>query len=221
MSLDLFAEPDFLALLRFWENSRRGRDLPSWNGDPARLPRVLLPNVVISERHPEPVYAYVGHECARRWGGDVTGRHLYDEVLTGPLARYIRSLEEDALARRAPIFSAAIYGRDENDLILTGRLFAPFTDELSPTPCYVMGVQIFRGSALKLSALGGQGFAEEVDRQMITATPLVCDRLEKARHWEIAARGFPRREVAEPFAEAARDLAREALVPLPRFTVTC
>jgi hypothetical protein len=218
MPTKFLAQPDFLTLLRFWDDSRAGRDVPEWDGHFSQIPAVLLPNLIISERRPDPVYLYVGAECARRWGREVTGRRMYDEVLTGAHAAYIRSLEEDVIARRAPIFSAAIYGRDQGDLVLTGRLFVPFTEERSTRPCFIMAVQLFRGSDLKLSTLGDRGFAEETERQMIAAAPTLCDRLEKARHFDQAAGGILRRDLAEELAEIARDLSGDALVRLPRFS---
>jgi len=218
MPNQFLANSDFLTLLRFWDDCRIGRDVPEWSGHFSQIPAVLLPNLIISERRPDPVYLYVGDECARRWGGDVTGRLMYDEVLTGAHARYIRSLEDDVIARRAPIFSAAVYGLNEADLVLTGRLFVPFAEEGATKPCFIMALQLFRGSELKLSTLGVDGFAEEIERQMIAAAPMLCQRLERAHHYELASRSILRRELAQELAKIADELSGDALVPLPCFS---
>src|SRR5215472_14455380 len=140
-----FADPDFLELLRFWEASRGGRPLPDWSGDLAVIPRGLLPNLIISDRRAEPVYHYVGQESARRIGSDPTGRPVFAEVLKGAHRRYIQSIGAETLARRAPVLSTAIYQNTES-LIMTGRLYAPFTYRGSSDPLMLLTVQLFKGS---------------------------------------------------------------------------
>src|SRR5258706_9280062 len=142
MSTHFFAAPDFLDLLRFWDASRGDRALPVWHSDLGAVPPTLLPNLTVSDRRGEPTYAYVGAEVGRRWGGDLTGRRIYGgDALTGAHARYIKSLGDDTMARRAPIFSAAIYQPDATDLIMTGRLFVPFTDRDAGEPCFMLTMQ--------------------------------------------------------------------------------
>ena len=70
-----FADPDFLALLEFWETLRAGRALPDWDGDMAAFPRSLLPNLIISDRRGDAVVGYASlnrnrFERATRFVGD-------------------------------------------------------------------------------------------------------------------------------------------------------
>src|SRR3954468_19265983 len=132
-----FADADFLALLRFWETMRGGRALPDWDGDFGVIPRVLLPNLIISDRLAgKATYRYVGATCVRRFGRDPTGERAYGGILRGGHARYLRSLSQQTLARRGPIFSAAVYQPDADlsDMLMTGRLHAPFTLQGSTDP---------------------------------------------------------------------------------------
>jgi hypothetical protein len=215
MATDFFAEPDFLRLLRYWDESRKGRALPEWDGDLFRIPEELLPNLIVSERRPEPRYRYVGAECERRWGGGaMNGRAVYN-VLRGGHGAYVRSLGDEAIARRTPIYSAAIY-RLGDDLIVTGRLFAPFAFDGSEAPQVIMALQLFRGADRKLDRLGAAGFVDETARQMIVAVPALCDRLDEARRLHHFARRPRRDALAEEMASLARDLAGNVLVDLPR-----
>jgi hypothetical protein len=213
---DFFADPDFLALLRFWDERRDGRCLPDWDGDVSRLPAEILQNLVISARRPEPRYLYVGAEFARRWTTQVTGRPVF-EVLRGGHAAYARSLGQEAVVRHAPVFSAAIY-RIADDLIMTGRLFAPFTHKGSEGPQVIMALQVFRGSDRKLEGLGAGGFVDEIDRRMIRAVPELCTRLDQARRLHHLSRRPRPDALAQEMAAIAQDLADEVLVSLPRFT---
>jgi hypothetical protein len=214
MSTHFFAVPDFLELLRFWEASRGRRDVPRWDGDFGAVPRGLLANLTLSDRRGEPVYAYVGAEIQRRWGGNMTGRRIYD-VLTGAHARYIRSLGNDAIARRAPIFSAAIYQPDATRMIMTGRLFVPFADREAPEPCFLMTMQLFAESDAPLRDVGSRGFVHEIRRDMIALVPALCAGLEEARRFYQLSRHTRQRTLAQEVDDVARELTGSALVPLP------
>lgn len=214
------AEPDFLALLRFWDDRRVGDGLPDWNGDLSVIPDDLLPNLIIERRRPEPTYLYVGAECARRWGQDVTGRRIYGDVLHGVYGAYIRSLDEDAARRRAAIFSAAVY-RLADDLLLSGRLFAPFALNGSAEAGAIFGVQVFRGLEVSLAGIDSEGFVDELQRQMIVAVPALCDRLERARRYHAMARRIHQNELARDLDAVAREFTGDALVPLPVFAEAC
>src|SRR5471030_1863717 len=109
LTTHFFAAPDFLELLRFWEASRHGQKLPDWNGDIGTIPQSILPNLIISDRRGEPTYRYVGAECIKRYGSDPTGKRAYVDVLQGAHARYLAALSAETLARRAPVFSTAVY----------------------------------------------------------------------------------------------------------------
>jgi hypothetical protein len=215
MRTDFFGVPDFLVLLRFWDESRGGRKLPEWHGELGRVPADLLPNLVVADaRGGEPVYQYVGPEIVRRWGADPHAKPVY-QVLRGGHARYIRSLGEDVVGRAAPIFSAAIYRLADEALLMTGRLFVPFAEPGGERPGFVMAVQLFRGPDIPLAGLGDAVFADEIDRRLIVAAPALCARLEEARRYHLLARRVPQDQLAREMGAAAHELEGEAFVALP------
>jgi hypothetical protein len=217
MSTHFFTAPDFLGMLGFWEASRGDRALPAWHGDPGAVPAQLLRNMTISDRRGEPTYVYVGEAVVRRWGSDLTGKRIYREALTGAHARYIRSLADDTFERRAPIFSAAIYQPDPDDMMMTGRLFAPLTAPGSDEASFLMTMQLFTESEGRLRDVGPRGFVHEIRRDMIAVVPELCARLEEARRYYQLSRYAGGRGLAADVDRIARELSGSALVPLPRY----
>jgi hypothetical protein len=211
-----FADRDFLELLRFWEASRGGQPLPDWSGDIAVIPRSLLPNLIISDRRAEPVYHYVGEVSARRFGSDPTGQLVFTDVLQGTHRRYIWSIGAEALARRTPVFSTAIY-QDAEDMVVTGRLYAPFTYRGSSAPLMLLTVQLFKGAETTLYEIGRRGTVHEIRRDMIALVPDLLARLEAARRDYQLALHTHRRNLAGDIERIAHELTGSALIPLPCF----
>jgi len=214
MTSHFFAAPDFLELLQFWDGARQGRAMPEWHDDLAAVPPALLPNLVITDR-PDTLYRYVGTEIVRRWGSDPTGRRIYDEVLTGAHRRYIKSLGDETLARRAPIFSAAVYQPDASSVIMTGRLYVPFTYQGSTEPRILFTLQLFKGSEQKLKEVGLHYIVHEIRRDLIAMVPALCVRLAQARRYYQISRHTHQRALAQDIDAIARELTGSALIPLP------
>jgi hypothetical protein len=214
MTSHFFAAPDFLELLQFWDAAREGRAMPEWHDDLTAVPPALLPNLVITDR-PDTLYRYVGSEIVRRWGSDPTGRRIYDEVLTGAHRRYIKSLGDETLTRRAPIFSAAVYQPDASSVIMTGRLYVPFTYQGSTEPRILFTLQLFKGSEQKLKAVGLHYIVHEIRRDMIAMVPALCIRLAQARRYYQLSRHTHQRALAQDIDAIARELTGSALIPLP------
>src|SRR5258708_8267831 len=191
-----FADPTFLEMLQFWDASRGGRALPDWSGDLAVIPRDLLPHLIASDRRGEPTYLYVGAECIRRWGSDPTGRRAYGDVLLGAHARYLQSVSNEALTRRAPVFSAAVYQPDTANMLMTGRLHAPFSYRGSAEPVMMMTLQLFKGSESELRAIGLSGIVHEIRRDLIARVPDLCTPLDDARRDYQISRHTHRRTLA-------------------------
>ena len=213
-----FAAPDFLELLRFWDSLRAGRPMPDWTGDLSVLPRELLPNVVVADRRGEPTYAYVGENVIRRLGSDATGKRIYAEVLRGAHARYLRSLGDDLVARRAPIFSAAVYEPDAASMLMTGRLYVPFAWQGSPDVNWVITLQLFSGSEDQLREVGRSVIVNEIRRDMIAVVPELCGRLDAVRrHYQISRYAQRRSSLAQDIDAVARELTGRALIRLPCF----
>jgi hypothetical protein len=216
MTTHFFAVPDFLELLQFWDGQRRGRPLPEWQDDMSLVPPMLLPNLIVSIR-PDARYVYVGPACVKRWGSDPTGRRIYDEVLSGTHSRYIKALGEETMARRAPIFSAAVYQPDPANVIMTGRLYVPFTYQGSTDPRIILTLQLFKGSEVLLQEIGLHGIVHEIRRDMIAMVPELCARLTNARHVYQISRHTHQRTLAQDIETIAQEATGSILIPLPCF----
>ncbi len=230
-----FAAPDFLTLLRFWDESRTASHLAVWNGDLALVPAELLPNLIVADWPGVPRYRYIGADCVSRFGGDPTGRPI-PETLGGGYGAYIRSLGDEVIARRQPIFSTSVFEVGE-ELMVSGRLFAPFSDapfsdapfsdapfsdapfsDAGDTPPgIILSVQLFSRAAFKLSAVGGSGFVNESRRMLIAGVPELCTRLEEARRYHRLARAVPSRVQSGEWADIVRRLSHSTLVALEPF----
>ena len=215
LTTHFFADPIFLEMLQFWDASRGGRALPDWSGDLAVIPRGLLPHLIVSDRRGEPTYHYVGAECVRRWGSDPTGQRAYGDVLRGAHARYLQSISEEALTRRAPVFSAAVYQPDAANMLMTGRLHSPFTYRGSVEPLMMFTLQLFKGSESELRKIGLGGIVHEIRRDLIARVPDLCTRLEDARRDYQISRHTHRRSLTRAVKRIARELTGSALIPLP------
>jgi hypothetical protein len=79
---NMFAAPDFLQALRFWDRSRSESGLAVWDGAIADISAELLPNLIIADWRGEPTYRYLGRECVQRMGHDAAGRAIFD-ILQG------------------------------------------------------------------------------------------------------------------------------------------
>ncbi|MBI3515224.1 MAG: hypothetical protein HY060_14365 [Proteobacteria bacterium] len=210
MPTHFFADAAFLGLLQFWDESRRGRALPAWNGDIEALPVALRPYLVVADGLPDPRYGFIGAEGVRRWGSDATGLPVSD-VLPPAYGRYIQSLFDEASTRRAPVFSASIFRQgSDDDLIMTGRLFTPFTRPGADEPAVIINVQLFKGSEQPLSRVT---YVHEIRRDLIAIAPALCAKLEEARRYYHAARALGR-SLTDEVESMARSLMGSALVSL-------
>lgn len=215
LTTQFFADPEFLELLRYWDACRGGRALPIWRGDMTAVPRGLLANLVVADLRGEATYAYVGAECMRLWGSDTTGQRLFVDVLKGAHRRYLTSLFDETVTRRAPLYSTAVYQPDTANTIMTGRLLTPFTIGDTAVPNVLLTLQLFRGSELLLRRVGIGGIVDEIRRDMITDVGALCARLEDARGRYQVARHTHRRTLAQDVDTIAHELRGSALISLP------
>jgi hypothetical protein len=215
MLRNFFAAPDFLGLLRFWERSRIGDGIADWNGEPSQIPAPLLPNIVILDELQNPRYRYVGSECARRFGDDTVGRTVA-AVLKGAYREYIRSIIDDTMRRRAPVFSASVL-QVETEIIIAGRLFAPFPSHRAAEPSIIASAHFFTDSRFLLREIGGSGSVLETERLLIAKVPEVCARLEEARRYHHLSGVTPDRALASEWDKIASELGKRALMPLETF----
>src|SRR5207248_11434303 len=105
----------------------------------------LLPNLIVADWLGGLRFRYVGSECVARFGADPTGRPILP-TLGGAYASYIRSLGDDVIARRQPIFSTGVFEVGD-ELMVSGRLFTPFSDGRGAAPGVIVGVQLFSRTA--------------------------------------------------------------------------
>src|SRR5882762_4273631 len=178
MLRNFFASPNFLALLRFWDDARAGRAVPDWTGDLAAVPANLVQRLVIVERREALIYRHVGILNQRQFDRDPTGATVAD-TLSAEYAAYLADLTDSALAGAAPVFSSSILRR--GDLIKrTGRLVAPFTLRGSPAPCLTMSAHLGAGNEFKVTEVVEPGGVLETERVRISGVADVCARLEEA-----------------------------------------
>jgi hypothetical protein len=214
VAADFYSDPEFLALLRFWHNSRGAAALPVWReGTVATLPPFLADKVIVSAVHDgRHRYVHVGADSARRFGANPIGRFV-DETLAGPYRRYILSLIDEAAGRHAPVFSTSVYRIDDRMPVVTGRLFTPFADEASGAPSVNLAVQLFTDSELPLAAFS-KGTVEEITRKLI-AVPDACAKLEQASRLFRLSRGARLGAAADEMVALAREFDETATVALP------
>jgi hypothetical protein len=216
MLRDFFASKNFLALLRFWDEARRGGAVADWNGDPVSIPDHLRQRVVIVEpRGADLVYRYVGISNQRQFGRDPTGATVA-ETLSADYAAYLGDLADAALPAAAPIFSTSILRRDDL-LKRTGRLLAPFSLRGSAAPCLTMSVHLEVGDAFKVTEVVEPGAVFETERYRIAAEPDAYARLAEAGRYYQLSRGMPDRGLASEWDQLAARLEAEIAVPLPCF----
>jgi hypothetical protein len=211
-----FAAPDFLAMLRLWEASRIASGPAVWNGDLALVPAELRPNLIVVDWLGAPRYRYVGSECIARFGADPTGHPVLATLGGGAYAAYVGSLGDEAIARAQPIFSTSVFEFGE-ELMVSGRLFAPFGDAVGKPPGMILSVQLFSRTEFKLRAVAQSGFVNESRRVLIAGVPELCVQLEEAQRYHRLSRAVAGRPQSIEWAEIARRLSGNALVALQPF----
>jgi hypothetical protein len=100
-------------------------------------------------------------------------------------------------------------------MLMTGRLFTPFTYRGSAEPTAMVTVPLIQGSLGTLNQIGASGVVHEIRRDMIAMVPELCTRLEGARRYYQLSRHTHQRTLAQHIDGIARELAGSALIPLP------
>jgi hypothetical protein len=213
MAGDFFTDPQFLALLRFWEEQRGEAAVPEWDDAlPARFPPDLAP-YLLAARHDasgDGVYLYVGAACIKRFGLDPTGQRV-GATLGGPIRAYVFDLVVTMMRLRAPVFSASIYHIADDEPIRTGRLLVPFD------PDVVLAAQLFEPSASPLQRYNREGAFEETERRSIVRVPGGLRRLEEAARYRRLGRSLHVASVAREAEALAREFDMSTTAPLPLF----
>ena len=207
MPIHLLAEPDAIEFLRFWMERRGAAKLPSWNGDIGQFPERQLANLAVTERRPHSVFRHVGDELLRRWGGLRTGVDIYGEVIRGAHGRYLRSLGDDVMRWRGPVFSAACYrARPEDEPFVVVRIYAPFAEPGSGEPRFIAGLHVVPPMQDAAVDLRGVALEQELDRRFIADPGAVIARIAASGGEGGSARDLDR---------ALDALSGSALVMLP------
>jgi hypothetical protein len=138
---------------------------------------------------------------------------MVDSTLSDAHAPYVQSLFDDVRERRAPVFSASVFQlSDDGDVLMTGRLFTPFTRPGGDVSEVIVSLQLFKGPDIPLPAVS---FVHEIRRDLIAVVPALCAQLEDARRYYQVARHLGRRTLADEMGDMARSLAGNALIALP------
>ncbi len=112
--------------------------------DPVDFPRVL-PTLVLYEfvEDDAVLLRLVGTDMVSAWGADFTGKYLH-EVMQGDYHDFIRSLFDDCIARRAPIYSHSRFQWDRGRAVDTRRIMLPFARSERPAEVgFVLVNQVF------------------------------------------------------------------------------
>jgi hypothetical protein len=131
--------------------------------------------------------------------------------------RYLASVADETIARRAPIFSAAVYQPDSTSVLMTGRLYVPFTWQGSNDIKFIITLQLLYGSEHQMKEVGLSVIVHEIRRDMIAIVPELCSRLATARRYYQISRHNHTRTLTKDIEAIAQELAGSALVPLPCF----
>ena len=108
-SPDLMADchSSLRGLYEYWDDKRGARAMPARGDlDPADLKR-MLPHLILIDVVADPrryIYRLVGTREVELRGSDPTGKRIHGEAMSGAHSRYIRSIAEETMSRRAPIF---------------------------------------------------------------------------------------------------------------------
>ncbi len=112
--------------------------------DPIDYPRALS-TLVLAEVMPDGriCYRLVGTDMVSAWGADFTGKYLH-EVMQGDYHDFIRSLFDDCIARRSPIYSHSRFQWDRGRAVDTRRIMLPFARSERPAEVgFVLVSQVF------------------------------------------------------------------------------
>jgi hypothetical protein len=213
MAGDFFTDPQFLAMLRFWEEQRRDAAVPEWDDAlPARFPPDIAP-YLLAARHDasgDGVYLYVGTASVDRFGRDPTGQRV-GATLSGPIRAYVLDLVTTMMRLRAPLFSASIYHIADDEPIRTGRLLVPFGADV------VLVAQLFEQSPSPLERYNREGTFAETERRRIVRVPDALRRLEEAARFHRLGRSLHVASVAREAEALARQFDATVTEPLPLF----
>jgi hypothetical protein len=213
MAGDFFTDPQFLALLRVWEERRGDALMPVWDDAlPARFPPELAP-YLLAARHDasgDGVYVYVGTASVNRFGRDPTGQRV-GQTLSGPILAYVLDLVTTMRRLRAPVFSASIYHIADDQPIRTGRLLVPFAGDV------VLVAQLFEESPSPLERYSREGTFEETERRRVVRVPDALRRLEEAARFRRLGRSLHVASIAKEAEALARQFDETVTEALPLF----
>ena len=155
-------EPKLLALFEYWNRKRAGEAMPNRGDvDPVEIDPELLPHLLLYEGvqpGSRSKYRMVGTEVALQFGRDPTGKFL-DEVLSGSYLDYIVSLIHDVCLHSTAVYSESAFRWNEGGfqqtrrillplswrgespgLVLSGQIFGPLLDRVSPPLTRIHGL---------------------------------------------------------------------------------
>lgn len=117
--------------------------------DPVDYPRALS-TLVLAEVMPDSSICYrlVGTDMVNAWGSDFTGKHLH-EVMQGDYHDFIRSLFDDCIAQKVPLYSHSRFRWDRGRSLDTRRIMLPYArNEAADRVGYVLISQVFDYSSI-------------------------------------------------------------------------
>jgi len=170
------AHPVLGSLLRYWQQKRGARSLPSRRDiDPLEMGPDLLPHLVLTDlfdRGTRVRFRLVGTTVVKRLGFDPTGRYL-DAETKGGWWDVVGALHRLAYCERAPLYGESEFVWGAGRRLESRHLLLPLTQD-GPDPAIALGAFVFASNEVfppTLRALCESAAHCEVTRQVLKATP--------------------------------------------------
>jgi hypothetical protein len=172
MASNPMAHPVLGSLLRYWQQKRGARILPSRRDiDPLEMGADLLPHLVLTDlfdRGTRVRFRLVGTNVVKRLGFDPTGRYLEGEMKGGwwDLAAALHRL---AYCERAPLYAESEFQWGTGRRLQARHLLLPLTQD-GPDPAIALGGMVFAAAEAfppTIRALGESAVHTETRREVL------------------------------------------------------
>ena len=176
MTANPLSHPVLGALLRYWQQKRGTRTLPSRRDiDPLEMGPDLLPHLLLTDlfdRGTRVRFRLVGTTLVKRLGFDPTGRYL-DGEMKGGWWDLVAAFHRLADAERAPLYGESEFLWDSGRRLEARHLLLPLSQD-GPDPAIALGAIVFASNEVfppPLRALRDVATHGELTRQVLKSLP--------------------------------------------------
>jgi hypothetical protein len=175
------AHPVLGSLLRYWQQQRGARSLPSRRDiDPLEMGPDLLPHLLLTDlfdRGTRVRFRLVGTTIVKRLGFDPTGRYIEGEM-KGGWWELVGALHRLAYCERAPLYGESEFSWGAGRRLEARHLLLPLTQD-GPDPAIALGAFVFASNEVfppTIRALGDSAAHSELTRQVLKPGVREADR---------------------------------------------